>query len=311
MSKKNIIIEQEQEQEQEQASANAKQELLTVDTVKHSIATKEILSAYLNDKGEYTASATDKDGNELSVTIKGENAYNSSALSVISDLESMSDKMKAFHISEINEKQIILNGYKTKAEYVAKQCHKLSVSQVSKLNRVGRIFLTHSVKNSDGSPVYEFRAGIPVLSTITNLQECLSLLTDDNGEKLDFSNCDKLKENECDAIVKRFVTLYIDTEILHPQAPCKAFREELRSLRSDCATKGKGAGKDEQEQVDEQEQALTEKQICLTALATLASHIIQDEQALEQIANLVDFVNAHMTDEQEQEQADEQEQAGE
>ena len=277
--------------------------IATIDSVKHSLATKSLLSAYLNENGEYIAKGTDKDGNPCDVKIKGDNAYNSSALNVIADLESMSDKMKAYHISEIDEKQITLKGYKTKAEYVAKQSKKLSASQVSKLNRVGRIFLSHSIKNEDGSPVYEFRDGIPTNASITNLQECLSLLTDGNAEKLDFTACDKFSEKECDAIVKRFVALYIDTELLHPEATCKDFRDELKAIRN--TNKSTDSDNDNNTSSDgkngENELIMSDKQCCILAIATLTSHIIQDETILEKIGEIVEFINTHMSDETETE----------
>ena len=284
-------------------------DIATIDSVKHSLATKSLLSAYLNENGEYIAKGTDKDGNPCEVKIKGENAYNSSALNVIADLESMSDKMKAYHISEIDEKQITLKGYKTKAEYVAKQSKKLSASQVSKLNRVGRIFLSHSIKNEDGSPVYEFRDGIPTNASITNLQECLSLLTDSNAEKLDFTACDKFTEKECESIVKRFVALYIDTELLHPEATCKDFRDELKAIRK--TSNGADSDNDKNTQNDgengENEIVMSDKQYCISALATLTAHIVQDETILEKIGEIVEFINTYMSDETETETNDETE----
>ena len=284
-------------------------EVATIDSVKHSLATKSLLSAYLNENGEYIAKGTDKDGKPCDIKIKGENAYNSSALNVIADLESMSDKMKAYHISEIDEKQITLKGYKTKSEYVAKQSKKLSASQVSKLNRVGRIFLSHSIKNEDGSPVYEFRDGIPTNASITNLQECLSLLTDSNSEKLDFSACDKFSEKECEAIVKRFVALYIDTELLHPEATCKDFRDELKAIRK--TNNGAESDNDKNTSSDnetgENEVVMSDKQYCISALATLTAHIVQDETILEKIGEIVEFINTYMSDETETETNDETE----
>ena len=284
-------------------------EVATIDSVKHSLATKSLLSAYLNENGEYIAKGTDKDGKLCDVRIKGENAYNSSALNVIADLESMSDKMKSYHISEIDEKQITLKGYKNKAEYVAKQSKKLSASQVSKLNRVGRIFLSHSVKNEDGSPVYEFRDGIPTNASITNLQECLSLLTDSNSEKLDFTACDKFSEKECEAIVKRFVALYIDTELLHPEATCKDFRDELKKIRNT----NKSADTDNKDNTSsdnengENDVVMSDKQYCISALATLTAHIVQDETILEKIGEIVEFINSYMSDETETETSAENE----
>lgn len=330
MSKKNnTIIEQEVKEsfvnatEQEVATEqemSEKQEVATVESVKQALATKSLLGSYLNENNEYIAKATDKDGKSVTVVIKGENAYNSSALNVIADFESMSDKMKAYHIAELSEKEIKLKGFKTKSDYVSKQVKKLSPSQVSKLNRVGRIFLSHSIKNEDGSPVYEYRDGIPALASITNLQECLSLLTDGTLEKLDFTACDKFSEKECDAIVYRFVNAYIKTELLHPEASCKDFRAELNAIRKTENGTGNGAGNDAGNDAgnntsSDDEMTMTDKQYCISALDSLVRHIVQDEEILEKIGEIVEFVNAHMSDEQEaaeQEQEQEQEQeAGE
>ena len=317
MSKKNnTIIEQEvkesfvnaTEQEIGEQEMSEKQEVATVESVKQALATKSLLGSYLNENNEYIANATDKDGKSVTVVIKGENAYNSSALNVIADFESMSDKMKAYHIAELSEKEIKLKGFKTKADYVSKQVKKLSPSQVSKLNRVGRIFLSHSVKNEDGSPVYEYRDGIPALASITNLQECLSLLVDGTLEKLDFTECDKLSEKECDAIVYRFVKTYISTELLHPEASCKDFREELKAIRKTDNGAGNNAGNNAGDNTSsDDEKSMTDKQYCISALDSLVRHIVQDEEILEKIGEIVEYVNAHMSDEQAGEQAGEQE----
>ena len=297
-----------------QAEATENNAIMAREIIKKSLLTKDLLGSYLDADNKVKAVQYDSDNKLCEIDVTGDLAYKVSALKVIDDLESMSDKAKAYHIAEIKKDEVAKFGYKTKYDAVCMNVHAMDRTRVSKLNRVGAIFLDHTLLNQDGSPVYAFRDGIPANASISNLEECLTLLTDKDGVLINWLkvDVDTFSEDENKAICKRFVDKYINVKpdsLLHLALTQKAFRDELSKVKKGITTTTTGAqdnkpngsnnkpnGSDNKPNGSDNKPEISPKQKCKQAIDILTAELGGNAEIMDCIANILDYVEKHFAD---------------
>lgn len=217
---------------------------------------KDLASAYLDKKGNFTATQYDKETdheNTKLVTNKGV-AENSAMICAISEIATMVDKAQCYHLAQIKDSIVKNFGFKGIADYCENNFKQAigDKSQVSRKRNVGKFFVQMAI-NPDNTTTYFYRDGIPFDCTISALVECLALLKDDNGEFIDIKkiDIDNLTEDEIAEMVDRLVKEYIEEDRLHLSMTAKHVREEVKKI--------KGIISDKVEKKQEEAEEITEK----------------------------------------------------
>ena len=234
---------------------------------------KNLASAYLDKKGNFNALQFDKDGNENHklVTNKGV-AENSAMLCAISEIATMVDKAQCYHLASIRDSVVKNFGYKGIADYCETNFRQAigDKSQVSRKRNVGKFFVQMAI-NPDNTTTYFYREGIPYDCTISALVECLALLKDENGEFLDLKklDIDNLTEDEIAEIVSRFVSEYIETDLLHPCLTSRRVRDEVKEIKG-IKTEAKTEATEERTEKDKHETTRLEAiKACIDRISNL------------------------------------------
>lgn len=264
---------------------------------------KSLASAYLDKKGNFTALQFDKDGNENKKTITNKaTAENSAILCYVSEIATMVDKAQCYHLGQIKDTVVKNFGYSGIADYCETNFRQIGdKSQISRKRAVGRFFVQMLI-NPDETTTYFYRDGIPYDCTISALVECLALLKDENGEKVDMKTIDNLSEDEITEIVARFVAEYIDTDIIHPCLPTKRLRAEIKALNGTTAE----TEKDEKEKPTEKEKHESTRLEAVKACVDRIANLLGDsEKVADSLATILEVAEATFASDTTEEPKDE------
>ena len=238
---------------------------------------KDLAGAYLDKKGNFNAIQFDKDGNENHKLVTNKAvAENSAMLCAISEIATMVDKAQCYHLASIKDSVVKNFGYKGIADYCETNFRQAigDKSQVSRKRNVGKFFVQMYI-NNDNTSSYSYRDGIPYDCTISALVECLALLKDENGDFLDLKklDIDNITEDEIAEIVSRFVSEYIETDLLHPCLTSRRVRDEVKAIKgikTEAKTEEKTeAGEQESEKDKHETTRLEAVKACIDRISNL------------------------------------------
>lgn len=238
---------------------------------------KDLATAYLDKKGNFNALQFDKDGNENHKLVTNKAvAENSAMLCAISEIATMVDKAQCYHLASIKDSEVKNFGYKGIADYCETNFRQAigDKSQVSRKRNVGKFFVQMYI-NPNNTTSYSYREGIPYDCTISALVECLALLKDENGDFLDLKkvDIDNITEDEISEIVSRFVSEYIETDLLHPCLTSRRVRDEVKAIKgikTEAKTEEKTETTDKESEKDKHETTRLEAvKACIDRISNL------------------------------------------
>ena len=251
---------------------------------------KDLASAYLDKKGNFNALQFDKDGNENHKLVTNKAvAENSAMLCAISEIATMVDKAQCYHLANIKDSVVKNFGYKGIADYCETNFRQAigDKSQVSRKRNVGKFFVQMYI-NPDNTTSYSYRDGIPYDCTISALVECLALLKDENGNFLDLKklDIDNITEDEISDIVNRFVSEYIETDLLHPCLTSRRVRDEVKAIKG---IKTEDKTEDKTEEVSEKDKHETTRLESVKACIDRISNLLgTNERVADALATILE-----------------------